>query len=150
MYGRSSSHLLHWVPTESFFCGNSIQASISNETFSHEHFWYTQIEKLIEFTINEKLIVMYVFIYELNSSQDLTAALNYIGKTFRMISLSKGITELSEEQLIKLIESAPVKQRPQSERFTAVLRWTINSNQQYFIIQNQCTISSHHYIVFID
>lgn len=54
--------------------------------------------------------------------QDLVASLSYMAKTFRMIALSRGITELTEEQLLRLLDSPQIKERPQVERFTAALR----------------------------
>lgn len=50
------------------------------------------------------------------------AVLKRLGTVFRRVALSEGIMYLTEKQLIALMESKLISERPPRERLTAALR----------------------------
>ncbi|XP_022671541.1 dentin sialophosphoprotein-like isoform X2 [Varroa destructor] len=80
-------------------------------------------EQIYKRSVEDQMLTFYVECERANNPTDAAASLDMMSKTFKKIALSKGITELNETQLIKVIDSGPVKKRPQAERFIAVLRW---------------------------
>lgn len=77
---------------------------------------------IFEKTREDQALVYYVECIRQNMQKDEAEVLNFVSKNFTRMVAAENFSQLTEDQLIKLLNSDSISERPQSERICAALK----------------------------